>query len=197
MPAGFAVYVSNGVWQLQPHLHHLNLKLLDVAKGRCPRLIINMPPRHGKSELVSKHFPAWYLGTYPRKKIILASYEATFAQTWGRAARDLLDEYGQEIFGVGVNQNTRAAGYWMTTEGGHMWSVGVGGAVTGKGTDLLIIDDPVKNDQEANSPTYREKTWNWYRATARTRLQPGGAIIIIQTRWHCDDLTGRLLHETA
>lgn len=152
-----------------------------------------MPPRHGKSEFASKYFPAAYLGMFPDRRLILASYEADFAMTWGRKVRDLLQEHGHSIFGIGVRRDSTAANRWSVDKHlGGMDTAGVGGPITGKGADILIIDDPVKNAEEANSKTYREKAWDWYTSTAYTRLEPGGAIILIQTRWHEDDLAGRI-----
>ncbi len=155
-----------------------------------------MPPRHGKSELTSKYFPAWFLGTFPERRVILTSYEADFASTWGRKVRDILDANGPELFGVSVRPDSSAADRWdIEGTSGGMNTAGVGGPITGKGADLLIIDDPVKNAEEANSSTYREKAWDWYTSTAYTRLEPGAAVILIQTRWHEDDLAGKVLSQ--
>jgi hypothetical protein len=174
----------------------LNRKLVGVALGEIPRLLVTMPPRHGKSSLCSHYFPAWYLGNYPGLNVILASYEADFAASWGRRARDVLEEHGPPVFGVRVSRDSSAANRWeIAGHGGGMMTAGVGGPLTGKEANVIILDDPVKNDQEANSPTYREHLWEWYRATLYTRLEPGGAIILIQTRWNQDDLAGRLLQE--
>lgn len=196
MPAGFANYASEGDWICPAHLQALNLKLLDVVAGRCPRLIISMPPQHGKSEFTSKYFPAWFLGKFPKKKVILASYEASYAQTWGKAAREVFMNHAPTVFGVNVDPSLRSGTYWRTKKGGYMWAVGVGGGITGKGAHVFLIDDPIKNDTEALSPTYRQKTWNWFQATAMTRIQPGGAMIVIMTRWHDDDLAGRLIQKS-
>jgi len=172
----------------------LNRKLVDVAAGRIKRLIVSMPPRHGKSELVSRYFPAWYIGTFPDKRIILVSYEADFAATWGRKARDLLEEHGPTLFGIRVSGNSSAANRWdIEGHEGGMVTAGVNGPITGKGADIGIIDDPVKNDQEAMSVTYQERTYEWYKSTFRTRIQRDGAIILIMTRWHENDLAGKLL----
>lgn len=157
-------------------------------------LIIEEPPRHGKSELCSHLFPAWYLGAFPDERVVLTSYEADFASLWGRKARNTLERWGRPIFGVEVNRRSSAADRWEV-EGyaGGMITAGVGGAITGRGADILIIDDPVKNAQEANSKIIRDRTWDWYQSTARTRLEPNGVILIIMTRWHEDDLAGRLI----
>ena len=195
-PAHFATLVSKGKWVLARHLKLLNERLIDVANGKITRLLIAMPPRHGKSEFASRYFPGWYLGRFPERKIILASYEADFAAQWGRKVRDLLESYGPRYFDVSVRRDSKAADRWELAEySGGMQTAGVGGAITGKGADLLIIDDPVKNSEQANSDVYREKTWEWYTSTAYTRLEPGGAVILIQTRWHEDDLAGRIIEQ--
>lgn len=156
--------------------------------------MVFMPPRHGKSEFISRYSTAWILGKFPDTRIILASYEADFAATWGRKARDLLEEHGPSLFGIRVSGKSSAANRW-DIEGyeGGMVTAGVNGPITGKGADIGIIDDPVKNDQEAMSVTYQERTYEWYKSTFRTRLQKDGAIILIMTRWHENDLAGKLL----
>jgi predicted phage terminase large subunit-like protein len=195
-PAALAYLAANGHYQYPPHIQLIDEALQEVACRRIKRLIVTMPPRHGKSELISKTFPAWYLGRFPDHKIILTSYEADFAESWGAEARNMLAEYGPEVFGVQPNPKTRAGRRWnVDGHKGKMATAGAGGAITGKGAHLLIIDDPIKNDEEANSPTYREKVWNWYRATAYTRLEsdPDGVVVVVMTRWNEDDLVGRLL----
>jgi predicted phage terminase large subunit-like protein len=186
--------VSEGRWTPFEHLLLLNRKLVDVAAGRIKRLMVFMPPRHGKSMLTSQYFPAWYLGIYPDKRVILSSYEADFAATWGRKARNLLEEFGPSLFSTRVSPESSAANRWdVDGHEGGMNTAGVRGPITGKGANIAIIDDPVKNDQEAMSKTYREATWDWYRATFSTRIQEDGAIILVMTRWHEDDLAGRLI----
>jgi predicted phage terminase large subunit-like protein len=193
-PARFAHMTSHGRWVLPPHLALLNRALVWVVSGTNRRLLVSMPPRHGKSEFCSKYFPAWFVGSQPERRVILASYEADFAAGWGRKVRDLLNEFGQQYFGVSVRDDSSAADRWdLSDHEGGMWTAGVGGPITGKGADLLIIDDPVKNAEEANSITYRDKAWNWYVSTAYTRLEPGAGIILIMTRWHADDLAGRII----
>lgn len=197
-PAGWARYASNGAWKAAPHLLLLNRVLLAAAAGEAwaSRVIIQMPPRHGKSEFVSGHFPAWYLGMFPDRKVVLASYEAELAAMWGQRNRDLLEAYGPALFGVRVRMDSSAKANWLLQRRrGGMFTTGIGGALTGKGAHLLIIDDPVKNDVQALSPTFRDRAKNWYRSTARTRLENPGAIIVIQTRWHEDDLAGWLQKE--
>ncbi len=193
-PADFALLTSKGEWKWVPHLDLLNDLLLDVVAGKIKRALVTMPPRHGKSEFLSDRFPAWYLLTHPDKRVILASYAAEFAATWGRKARGLLKEFGVRLFDIELRSDSKAADAWgIEGHDGGMQTCGVGGPLTGKGADILIIDDPVKNAEEANSEILRAKTWEWYISTAYTRLEPGGAVILIQTRWHEDDLAGRIL----
>ncbi len=163
-----------------------------MARGKLDRLNINLPPRHGKSILISQFFPAWFLLVYPWRRVILCSSEADFAAQWGRKVRDLVIQWGP-IFGVQVASDSKAADRWeISKHGGGMQTAGVGGPILGKGADLLILDDLTKNAEEAMSPTVREKMWNWYTSTAYTRLEPGGAVVNVQQRWHTDDMTGRL-----
>lgn len=189
----FARIVSNGRWECPKHLAHIARAMDDVAEGRCKRLMIFIPPRHGKSEFVSRYFPAHLLRKFPRKRVILTSYEASFAEHWGEQARDAWLMAG-EVFGLS-RRLKKSRGNWWSIPGdeGYMTTAGVGGPITGKGMDVGIIDDPIKNAEEAYSATRREAIWNWYLSTFTTRLEPGGAIILMMTRWHDDDLAGRLL----
>ena len=197
-PAAFAWLASRGQWQVAAHLDLLAERLLDVAQGKLKRLLIQMPPRHGKSEFASAHFPAWYLGTFPDRRVILASYEHDFAASWGAKARDRFAEFGPVLWRLGVKRDRQAADDWQIAgHAGGMVCAGVGGPIMGRGADLLVIDDPVKSAEEANSETYRERAWDWYRSVAYTRLEPGGTIILIMTRWHEQDLAGRVLAEAA
>jgi predicted phage terminase large subunit-like protein len=146
--------------------------------------------------LVSKYLPAWFLGAFPEKRVMLAGYGAAFARDWGRKARELLREFGPELFGVHVQRDRRAADDWgLEGHSGGMVTAGVGGPLTGRGADLLIIDDPVKNSMHAYSEHIREVHWDWWQSTASTRIEPGGCAVVIATRWHIDDLSGRLLGE--
>jgi predicted phage terminase large subunit-like protein len=167
--------------------------LVDVANGKIQYLIIEAPPRHGKSELVSKYFPTWYLGNYPERQVVLCAYGDDFAAGWGQKVRNLLEEYGPSNFGIEVDPRTNARDDWKTRVfGGGMLSKGVGGQILGRGADVLIIDDPIKGANEADSENSREKIWDWFNSGAKTRLTPTGAIIIIMQRWSIDDLVGRL-----
>jgi predicted phage terminase large subunit-like protein len=169
-----------------------------VAKGETKRLIINMPPRHTKSEFASYLLPAWFLGKFPEKKVIQTSHTAELAVGFGRKVRNLVDsDLYKSIFpGVGLQADSKAAGRWATNQGGDYFAIGVGGAVTGKGADILIIDDP-HSEQEAtlaeNNPEVYDKTYEWYTSGPRQRLQPGGSIIIVMTRWSKKDLTAQVV----
>ena len=170
-----------------------------VARGELKRLIINMPPRHTKSEFASYLFPSWFLGLYPEKKIIQTAHTAELAVGFGRKVRNLVNtpEY-QEIFPTKLSADSKAAGRWNTHKGGDYFAIGVGGAVTGKGADVLIIDDP-HSEQEAmqGNPQVYERVFEWYNSGPRQRLQPGGSIVIVMTRWSKKDLTGQILSTAA
>jgi predicted phage terminase large subunit-like protein len=191
-PAAFAEKLSRGRWVRARHLEVVSEVMQRTLKGNV-RAIINMPPRHGKSELVSKYTPAWFLSNRPDGRVILASYEAQFAASWGRKVRNLVQEHADKV-GFSIAQDSSSASMWSVsgTDGGMM-TAGVGGPVTGKGADLLIIDDPVKNAEQASSPVYRQKAIDWYDWTAYPRLEPNGSVVIVMTRWHEDDLAGKLL----
>ena len=173
-----------------------------VASGDCKRLIINMPPRHTKSEFASYLLPAWFLGQFPHKKVIQTSHTAELAVGFGRKVRNLVDtEAYQNLFPeLHLQSDSKAAGRWNTSKGGDYFAIGVGGAVTGKGADLLIIDDP-HSEQEAalaeTSPEIYDKTYEWYTSGPRQRLQPGGAIVVVMTRWSLRDLTAKVLKSSA
>lgn len=192
-PSLLAYYISMGKWHYAEHLQLIETKIFDLLKGKTKHLIVNMPPRHGKSEFISKYFPFWYLLNNPNKKIILVSYQAGIAEGWSRKIRDLFNNYGAK-FGVRLNpSHNKSNSFDFIGYSGSLYAVGIGGALTGKGADLFIIDDPVKNDEEANSVVLRDKLWEWFNATALTRLEPDGHCIIVMTRWNEDDLTGRIL----
>lgn len=192
----FAQYTMPG-YKVGAHHRLLCEKLDAVERGELKRLMVFMPPRHGKSELTSKRFPAWFMGRNPQKQIITASYGATLAQGFGRDVRNIVGspEFAALFPGVGVASDSSARDNWHTNKGGIYTAMGVGGGLTGKGAHVALIDDPVKDRQDAESPVIREATWDWYRSVLRTRLMPGGAIVLVLTRWHPDDLAGRLLDE--
>ncbi len=192
-PAATATRWSQGQWQRHPHLNLISDVVATIAEGPL-RLIVSMPPRHGKSEMLSHWTPVWYLANNPKGRVGLASYAADFASTWGRKVRDTVGRTPD--LGISLSRDRTRAHDWELQQGGGMMTAGVGGPLTGRGFDLLIIDDPIKNRAEANSPTHRKHLWDWWTSTARTRLEPGGSIIVVQTRWHEDDLVGRLLADT-
>jgi predicted phage terminase large subunit-like protein len=156
--------------------------------------MIHMPPRHGKSELASRRFPAWYLGAFPDRQIIAASYNSELASDFGREVRNIVNsrEY-RALFETALAPDSQAANRWHTSQGGSYVAAGVGTAITGRGAHVLLIDDPIKDREEADSSATRSRVYDWYTSTAYTRLMPGGAIVLIQTRWHENDLAGRLL----
>lgn len=184
--------------------HHAVMakKFEDIAAGKLKRLIINMPPRHTKSEFASYLLPAWFLGKYPGKKIIQTSNTAELAVGFGRKVRNLVDgeTYAKVFPNVSLRHDSKAAGRWSTNANGEYFAIGVGGTVTGKGADLLIIDDP-HSEQEAalaaNDPAIYDKVYEWYSSGPRQRLQPGGSIVIVMTRWGKRDLTGQVIKASA
>lgn len=171
-----------------------------VASGELKRLIINMPPRHTKSEFASYVLPSWFLGRFPEKKVIQTAHTAELAVGFGRKVRNLVgsEDYQKVFPGVTLRQDSKAAGRWNTSAGGEYFAIGVGGAVTGKGADLLIIDDP-HSEQEGQSgdSSVFDRVYEWYTSGPRQRLQPGGAIVIVMTRWHKRDLTGQILKSSV
>lgn len=194
----FSILISNGKYQ--PTWFHEDVadKLMAVERGEIDRLMLFVPPRHGKSQLSTINFPAWYLGRNPDKEIVTASYSAELAKDFGGKTRQIVsDPLFYTIFNIGLRDDEKSKAKWSTTKGGSYTSVGVGGPLTGRGANVLIIDDPIKNREEAESSVYRNKVWDWYRSTALTRLQADkSAVIIILTRWHEDDLAGRILAES-
>jgi hypothetical protein len=193
--------------QFMPFVHHvydgfiegrhhriIAEKLERIAKGELKRLIVNMPPRHSKSEFASYLMPAWFLGRNPKLKIIQATHNTELAVRFGRKVRDLMgsDIYRDIFTNTHLKSDDKAAGRWGTAEGGEYFAAGVGAAVTGRGADLFIIDDP-HSEQDALSETAFDHAYEWYTSGPRQRLQPGGAIIVVMTRWGTKDLTGRLL----
>jgi len=167
----------------------------DVDEKKSPRLMLFMPPRHGKSTLASIAFPAWHLGRHPNHEFISCSYSGSLAMGFSRKVRSLLrDPSYKTAFKTRLDPDSQSAEAWLTTNGGGYVAAGVGGGITGKGAHVLVIDDPVKNREDAESANNREANWDWYTSTAYTRLAPGGGVLVILTRWHDDDLAGKLLN---
>ena len=166
----------------------------DVVDKKSPRLMLFMPPRHGKSTLASIAFPAWHLGRNPDHEFISCSYSGSLAMGFSRKVRQLLREPSYKTaFSTRLDPDSQSAEAWLTSNGGGYVAAGVGGGITGKGAHILVIDDPVKNREDAESQNNRDSNWDWYTSTAYTRLAPGGGVLVILTRWHDDDLAGRLL----
>lgn len=191
-PATYAYHVSGGKWIPAKHLLYIAARVASaIAKGGG-RLIISVPPRHGKSQLLSTWAPQWALDRNPASKIALTSYGAELSTEFGRAVRDNIlatPEYTR----ARLRKDVLQTGRFQTTKGGGMISVGVGGPLTGRGADILLVDDFVKNTKDASSETVREQTYDWFLSTAMSRLEPGGSAIVVATRWNVDDLIGRLL----
>ena len=175
------------------HHRHIAEKFNKLATGEINRLIVNMPPRHTKSEFASYLLPAWMVGRNPKLKIIQATHTGELAIRFGRKAKNLIDspEY-HKIFQTRLQEDSKAAGRWETAQGGEYFAAGVGGAITGRGADLLIIDDP-HSEQDAMSETSLENAYEWYTSGPRQRLQPGASIVLVMTRWSTKDLTAQLI----
>src|SRR6056300_1104450 len=176
--------------------HHRKIakKFEDIANGKIKRLIVNMPPRHTKSEFASYLFPAWMVGKNPKLKVIQTTHTGELAVRFGRKMKNLIDteEYRTVFHDVRIKADSKAAGRWETNHGGEYYAAGIGGAITGRGADLLIIDDP-HSEQDALSETAMDSAYEWYTSGPRQRLQPGGKIVIVMTRWSTKDLTGQLM----
>lgn len=195
-PATFAHRISKGSWIPGKWLLYVSARIARaIAKGNG-RIIISAPPRHGKSQLCSIWTPSWLLEVMPHIQIILASYGAELSIGFGRQVRDIFaDDDNKNLLKTRLRSDSRRVALWQTEQGGQMASVGLGGPITGRGADVLLIDDYIKEIKEALSQVYRDYIWNWFSTTAYTRLEPGGTCIIIATRWHSDDLIGRVLTE--
>lgn len=203
-PADFAVTHSDGQWQPYRHLQVTSDAIVGMVEhDDCDLLLIDQPVRHGKSQLCSKWVPAWYLNKHRgRRSVLLGSYESDFAEKWGRATREIMNEVGDQ-YGIAVSNKSKAANRWELADietgkmlGGGMNTAGAMGPITGKGGHLLILDDPIKNSEDANSPTQREKLKQWWDTTWITRREGGGIgtkYLLIMSRWHVDDLMGWLL----
>jgi predicted phage terminase large subunit-like protein len=193
-------YIEYTALGFVPAAHHRLLigHLEEVERGECRRLMVLMPPGSGKSVYVSQIFPAWYLGRHPEGSIIAASHTQDLADRFGRRVRNLVaSEAHRNVFDCGVAADRQAAGQWETEKGGEYYAAGVGGSLTGRRGDIAIIDDPVRGREDADSERARQAAWEWYVSDFLPRLKPGAPQILIQTRWHQDDLAGRLLEREA
>lgn len=190
----FLQHTSNGTWKTAKHLKYVINKIEAVLRGDIKRLIINMGPRRGKSEITSKHLPSYLLMRNPNAEIVTASYSGNLSENFNRIARDHFIEWAPQLTKYKISKSIGSATHWGV-EGfkGSSTSTGIGGTLVGRGADILLIDDYCKSLQEALSETVKENTWNWYQSVARTRLSPNGAIIVIATPWTDDDLVGRLI----
>jgi hypothetical protein len=176
-----------------PHLKVISDAIVEAVLGLNKRfIIVSMPPRHGKSWLITRRTPEWYLSVFPRKMVGVVGYGTGFVRDWGRLIRNDLD-FHEDLIGFGIADDSGAADRWHTSLGGELWAQGTGGQVVGRGADLLIIDDPIKNMSEAYSPAYRDALWTMWKSGIRTRLHPGGVVVVVMQRWHSDDFAGRLL----
>jgi predicted phage terminase large subunit-like protein len=193
-PHTYAQVSSRGRWKPYRHLTLISERITPSLVLGGGRFIITLPPRHGKSNLISEWVPTWYLDSFPDRGVILTSYAAKFAQKWGRKVRNHLE--GLEHARAVVRQDSRAGDRFSLVQGGQMITAGVGGPITGEGGNLGVIDDPVKNWQEAQSELKRESIYDWYLSTFRTRFEASCTIIVLMTRWHGDDLAGRLIAES-
>lgn len=200
-PGALAAHLTRGVELQAPHLEVIDQAFLDIEAGATRRIMITMPPRHGKTRRTSRWGPLWYLRRHPGRRVVVASYSGLLAEDHGRWIRDMIVE--SPSLGIQLHPRSGAANRFDLQsfkdrdghkhEGGGLVTTGVGGTLTGRGADLLIVDDPIKDAQAADSPLMRYRLWEWWTSTALTRLEPGGAVIVIQTRWHENDLAGRLL----
>jgi hypothetical protein len=190
-------------YRYSPNWHHnvIAEKLEEIESGKFSArgkriLMLFLPPRSGKSELATVNFPAWYLGKNPNKEVITVSYSGELAQDFGKKTREIISDIPyKRIFGLSLKEDEKGAAKWKTEKGGSYTSIGVGGALTGRGANILCLDDLIKNREEANSEVYRDKVWSFFLSTAYTRLEPNGVVIVCLTRWHYDDLAGRILNE--
>lgn len=202
-PAMFASQASGGIWRGAPHLNHMNAVLLDVAysraKGVRRNIIINAPPRHGKSLFISQYFSAWWLCNFPDDQVLLTAYEANFAADWGTVARETFERMcgsyrGRDGKPLRLSDSQTASSRWaVANHSGIMRTAGAGGAILGKGYHLGIIDDPIKNSEDALSEHFNEGLWNWWLSTVRTRREPGSCTIVMMQRWMEHDLVARML----
>lgn len=194
-PATYAAQASNGHWHPAQHLLYIAAEIAkELAKGNA-RLIVNVPPRHGKSEMLSVYTPLWYLDLFPKDPIILTTYSGPLSTKFSRRVRDMIAQPLNPAFHqkVRLRDDVQQADQFLTTEGGGLTAAGIGGTITGLGAKLLLIDDYLKNAQESQSPTVLNQIWEWFASVAFLRLEPGGSVIILATRWEQRDLVGKLL----
>ena len=192
-PASWAMYASRGRWKYFAHLHKLNEKLLDLTTGKLRKLVVTFPPRWGKSELCSRYLPGWFMGVKHGARVIIASHTESLSAAWALKCRNDFAEFGQDLFGASVSSDLARQGEWSTTKGSSIYAVGVGGAVVGRGADLLVVDDPIAGMEEAESESGRVKLLDWLYSEALSRLQEHGVALLIGTRWRVNDIIGSVM----
>lgn len=195
-PAAFAKLYSGGRYQTPKHIQHIAERLALVREPDSGHVAISMPPRHGKSTLAAQWLPLWFLARFPRKRVIYVTYETDLAVRWGRRVRNCIRDFGIQV-GLKLTEDSTSASRWDLVTGGGMEAVGARGAITGKGADLFIYDDPSKDLTQLKSKTFRDDMWERFLSVMTSRLEPGGKIVITSTRWHEDDLIGRIISESA
>ena len=189
--------VHHGRFTNYEHTDYIARHLQDIAEGEQKYIIVELPPRHGKSMTITETFPSYYLGRNPDKRVITSAYSDGLARKFGRLNRNKMIEFGQLVFGRTLSNDNGTVNNWTLDNGvGGMIATGIGGSITGEGADLLVIDDPIKNNEEAQSQTMRDKVWDEWETTLSTRLHKGGSVIVVMTRWHEDDFVGRLLQRS-
>ncbi|MFD7855154.1 terminase large subunit domain-containing protein [Streptomyces microflavus] len=198
-PGAMAAILTEGKEKQAKHLDLIDRVFRDIAAGRPRKVLITMPPRHGKSRRAARWAPLWYLSRHPDHRVMVASYSADLADDHGRWIRDAINAYGPQL-GLALHAGSKAANRFDLADpetgerlDGGLVTAGVGGGLTGKGAHLALVDDPIKDDADAQSPTMRKRLWEWWTSVLLTRIEPGGSVIVIQTRWHEDDLAGRIL----
>lgn len=198
-PGAMAAVLTDGREKQAPHLDLIDQVFRDIARGHSRKVLITMPPRHGKSRRAARWAPLWFLSRHPDRRVMIASYSADLADDHGRWIRDAIATYGHQI-GLSLHVGSKAANRFDLADPktgerleGGLVTAGVGGGLTGKGAHLAIVDDPIKDDADAQSPTMRKRLWDWWTSVLQTRIEPGGSTIVIQTRWHEQDLAGKLL----
>lgn len=193
-PAHLGYVASNKTYKAPNHILEINKRLMDMERGEFSNLAVFLPPQHGKSQLISEYYPAWLFLVHPDIKVILASYSFGLAQLHGANVRNIVNEYGSKYFGISVDPSSRSSAHWTIKQHrGTMTSTSIGGGITGRDATIFLIDDPVKGAADALSTTYQENIWNWYVSVVKTRLKKWSRTVIIQTRWHENDLSGMIL----
>ena len=197
-PGAMSAILTDGKEMQAAHLDLIDRVFRDIARGHSHKVLITMPPRHGKSRRAARWAPLWFLSRHPDRRVMIASYSADLADDHGRWIRDAIVSYGGQI-GLHLHAGSKAANRFdLADEDGNrleggLVTAGVGGGLTGKGAHLAIVDDPIKDAADAESPTMRRRLWDWWTSVLNTRVEPGGSIIVIQTRWHEQDLAGKIL----